>query len=77
MTIWTKRLLKGAGVSFLLVVLLGIVSKFAFGEETGTGPDTVWMISTFLEFAVVAMLIGAGISFLVGRVSRKASADVQ
>jgi hypothetical protein len=78
MTTWTKRLLQGAGVSFLLLVLLGISSYLAFGDrETGTGPDTVWMVGTLLEFAVVAMVIGAGISFLVGRVSRKASADVK
>ena len=78
MTTWTKRLLQGAGVSFLMIVLLGTFSNFAFGDrETGTGPNAVWMIGTLLEFAVVAMLLGAGIAFLVGRVSRKASADVE
>lgn len=71
MTTWTKRLLQGAGVSFLLIVLLGVFSYFAFGDrETGAGPNAVWMVGTLLEVAFVAMLIGAGISFLVGRFVR-------
>jgi hypothetical protein len=78
MTTWTKLLLQGAGVSFLLFVLLGIVSYFAFGDqETGAGPNAVWMVGTLLEFAVVAMLLGAGIAFLIGRTAKKASADVE
>jgi hypothetical protein len=76
MTTWTKRLLQGAGVSFLLLVLLGIFSSFAFGDREGAGPNAVWMVGTLLEVAIVAMLIGAGVVFLVGRVSRKASSDV-
>lgn len=73
MTIWTKRLLQGAGVSFVLFVLLGIFSYFAFGDRVrGTGPDTVWLIGTLLEVAIVAMLLGAGIAFLVGRIAKRA-----
>ena len=78
MTTWTKRLLQGAGVSFVLLVLLGIFSYFAFGDrETGAGPNTVWMVGTLLEVAIVALLFGAGIAFLVGRIAKKASADVE
>jgi hypothetical protein len=71
MTTLTKRMLQGAGGCFLLAVLLGIFSHVAYGDrETGFGPNAVWMIGTFLEIAAVAMLIGAGISFLAGRFAR-------
>ena len=73
MTTWTKRLLQGAGGCFVLSVLLVIVSHLAFGDsETGAGPNAIWMIGTLLEIATVGLLIGAGISFLVGRVAKKA-----
>lgn len=72
MTTWTKRLLLGAGGCFVLIVLLGIVSNIAFGDVAGTGAETMWIVGTLLEIATVGLLLGAGISFLVGRVAKKA-----
>ena len=70
MTTWTKRLLQGAGGCFVLIVLLGIVSNIAFGDVAGTGAETMWIVGTLLEIATVGLLLGAGLSFLVGRVAK-------
>ena len=56
----------------MLIVLLGIVSNIAFGDVAGTGAETMWIVGTLLEIATVGLLLGAGISFLVGRVAKKA-----
>lgn len=70
MTTWTKRLLQGAGVCFLVLVVLQVGGWILDGDRETS--NTQWMIGTLLEIATVGLLLGAGISFLVGRVAKKA-----
>jgi hypothetical protein len=68
MKLTTKQLLLGALGTFVLALLLGGTSSLVYGEnESGVGPNLMWIGGNICLVATVLLLIGAGVSFFTRR----------